>query len=42
MSADGDTDRAMGLAEREGYVQNYVQHQYRLDPNSFGTLLFVK
>ena len=44
--ADGDMDRAMGLGEGEdydvGYVQNYDSHQHRLDPNSFGTLYFVR
>ena len=44
--ADGDMDRAMGLSEGEdydcGYVQNYDSNQHVLDPNSFGTLYFVK
>ncbi len=46
VAADGDMDRAMGLSEGEdydvGYVQNYDIQQHRLDPNSFGTLYFVK
>ncbi len=46
VSADGDMDRAMGLSEGEdydvGYVQNYDQHQHRLDPSAFGTLYFVR
>jgi hypothetical protein len=44
--ADGDMDRAMGLGEGVdydcGYVQNYDPQEHRLDPNSFGTLYFVK
>ncbi len=46
MASDGDMDKAMSLGEGEdydvGYVQNYDQHQHRLDPNAFGTLYFVK
>ncbi len=46
VASDGDMDRAMGLAEGEdydaGYVQTYDLNQHRLDPNSFGTLYFVK
>jgi len=46
VSADGDLDRALGLAEGEdydaGYVQHYDQRQHRLVPNAFGTLYFVR
>jgi hypothetical protein len=46
VSADGDMDRAMSLAEGVdydvGYVQNYDLHDHRLNPNAFGTLYFVR
>ena len=46
MVSDGDMDRAMSLSEGEdydcGYVQNYDSNQHVLDPNSFGTLYFVR
>ena len=46
MAADGDMDRAMGLAEGEdydcGYVQKYNSELHRLEPNAFGTLYFVR
>jgi hypothetical protein len=46
MVADGDMDRAMGLAEGVdydcGYVQKYNSELHRLEPNSFGTLYFVR
>jgi len=46
MAADGDMDRAMGLAEGVdydvGYVQKYNSELHRLEPNSFGTLYFVR
>ncbi len=46
MAADGDMDRAMGLAEGVdydvGYVQKYNVELHRLEPNSFGTLYFVR
>jgi hypothetical protein len=46
MAADGDMDRAMGLAEGldydVAYVQKYNRELHRLEPNSFGTLYFVR
>ena len=46
MAADGDMDRAMGMAEGVdydvGYVQKYNVELHRLEPNSFGTLYFVR
>jgi hypothetical protein len=46
MVTDGDMDRAMSLTEGEdydaGYVHKYNVHLNRLDPNSFGTLYFVR
>ena len=46
MASDGDMDRAMGMAEdvdyNVGYVQKYNVETHRLDPNSFGTLYFVR
>jgi hypothetical protein len=46
VASDGDMDRAMGLSEGEdydvGYVENYDQHQHRVDPSAFGTLYFVR
>ena len=46
MAADGDMDRAMGLAEGVDYDVDYVKRYnfelHRLEPNSFGTLYFVR
>ena len=46
MITDGDMDRAMNLSEGEdydvGYVQKYNGEIHRLEPNSFGTLYFVR
>ena len=46
MAADGDMDRAMGMAEDVdfdvGYVYKYSVELHRLEPNSFGTLYFVR
>jgi hypothetical protein len=46
MVAGDDMDRAMGLAEGVdydvGYVQRYNSELHRLEPNSFGTLYFVR
>jgi hypothetical protein len=46
MANSGDMDRAMGMAEdvdyNVGYVQKYNVETHRLDPNSFGTLYFVR
>jgi hypothetical protein len=46
MANGGDMDRAMGMAEdvdyNVGYVQKYNVETHRLDPNSFGTLYFVR
>jgi hypothetical protein len=46
MAADGDMDRAMGLTEGEdydcGYVQKYNVELHCLEPNSFGTLYFIR
>jgi hypothetical protein len=46
MAADGDMDRAMSLSEGEdydcGYVHKYNLDLHRLEPNSFGTLYFVR
>ena len=46
MASDGDMDRAMGLAEGVDYdidyVQKYNSELHRLEPNSFGTLYFVR
>ena len=46
MASEGDMDRAMGMAEGEDYEVGYVEHynvaSHRLDPNSFGTLYFVR
>jgi hypothetical protein len=46
MAAGGDMDRAMGLGEGVdydvGYVQKYNSVLHRLEPNSFGTLYFVR
>ena len=46
MVAGGDMDRAMGLAEGVdydcGYVKKYNVELHRLEPNSFGTLYFVR
>ena len=46
MVSDGDMDRAMGMAEGVDYDVDYVQKYnvelHRLEPNSFGTLYFVR
>jgi hypothetical protein len=46
MAAEGDMDRAMGLAEGVDYdvdyVKKYSSEFHRLDPNAFGTLYFVR
>ena len=46
MAADGDMDQAMGMSEGVdydvGYVQKYNLEHHRLEPNSFGTLYFVR
>jgi hypothetical protein len=46
MDADGDMDRAMGLSAGAAYEVSYVQKSnvelHRLEPNSFGTLYFVR
>src|SRR3989339_486727 len=46
MANDGDMDRAMGMAEGVdydvAYVQKYNVELNRLEPNSFGTLYFVR
>jgi len=46
MAAGGDMDRAMSLTEGEdydcGYVHKYNVELHRLEPNSFGTLYFVR
>jgi len=46
MAADGDMDRAMGMAEDVdydvGYVKKYNRELHRLEPNAFGTLYFVR
>jgi hypothetical protein len=46
MATDGDMDRSMSLTEGEdydcGYVQKYNFELHRLEPNSFGTLYFVR
>jgi hypothetical protein len=46
MASGGDMDRAMGMAEGVdydvGYVQKYNVTLHRLEPNSFGTLYFVR
>jgi hypothetical protein len=46
MAAGGDMDRAMGMAEGVdydvAYVKKYNVELHRLDPNSFGTLYFVR
>jgi len=46
MAADGDMDRAMDMSEGVdydvGYVQKYNLDLNRLEPNSFGTLYFVR
>ena len=46
MANDGDMDRAMEMSEdvdyNVGYVQKYNVETHRLDPNSFGTLYFVR
>ncbi len=46
MAAGGDMDRAMDLAEGEdydcGYVHKYNLNLHCLEPNSFGTLYFVR
>lgn len=46
MVADGDMDRALGMAEGEdydcGYVYKYNSERHRLEPGSFGTLYFIR
>jgi hypothetical protein len=46
MATGGDMDRAMGLGEGVdydvGYVKKYNRELHRLEPNSFGTLYFVR
>jgi hypothetical protein len=46
MATGGDMDRAMSLSEGEdydcGYVQKYNIELHRLEPNSFGTLYFIR
>jgi hypothetical protein len=46
MANNGDLDRAMEMAEGVdydcGYVQKYNADLHRLEPNSFGTLYFVR
>ena len=46
MANGGDMDRAMGMAEGVdydvAYVQKYNIEHHRLEPNSFGTLYFVR
>jgi hypothetical protein len=46
MVADGDMDRALGMAEgvdyEVGYVEKYNVDLHRLAPNAFGTLYFVR
>ena len=46
MASDGDMDRAMDMSEGVdydcGYVQKYNVEHHRLEPNSFGTLYFVR
>jgi hypothetical protein len=46
MASEGDMDRAMDMAEGVdydcGYVHHYTGERHRLEPNSFGTLYFVR
>jgi len=46
MAAHGDMDRALSLAEGEDYVVGYVEKYnlslHCLEPNSFGTLYFIR
>ncbi len=46
MASDEDMDRAMDMSEGEdydcGYVHKYNSELHRLEPNSFGTLYFVR
>ena len=46
MAADGDMDRAMGMSKGVDYDVDYVQkynvEHHRLEPNSFGTLYFIR
>ncbi|MFA5112068.1 MAG: hypothetical protein WC443_11720 [Desulfobaccales bacterium] len=46
MVAEGDMDRAMGLGEGVdydcGYVNKYNFELHRVEPNSFGTLYFIR
>jgi hypothetical protein len=46
MANDGDMDRAMDMSEGEDYDVDYVKKYnvelHRLEPNSFGTLYFVR
>ncbi len=46
MAADGDMDRAMDMSEGVDYDVDYVQKYniefHRLEPNSFGTLYFIR
>jgi hypothetical protein len=46
MACNGDMDQALSLAEGEdydaGYVQKYNIDLNRLEPNSFGTLYFIR
>jgi hypothetical protein len=46
MATGGDMDRAMGMTEGEdydcGYVYKYNVELHRLEPNSFGTLYFIR
>ena len=46
MAAGGDMDRAMSLSEGQdydcGYVHKYNIELHRLEPNSFGTLYFIR
>ena len=46
MAAAGDMDRALEMTEGRdydvGYVQKYNVELHRLEPNSFGTLYFIR
>ena len=46
MASEGDMDRAMDMSEGVdydcGYVQKYNSELHRLEPNSFGTLYFIR
>jgi hypothetical protein len=46
MACDGDMDRSLELSEGVDYDAGYVSHYnialHRLEPNSFGTLYFIR